>query len=107
MNLLPQYTEAGELEQQLLLTGVLETDVGLGVLACTLDAEHLADAEALVLDELTRAELGYTRSASCGVGRDEAAGRSLPPENSQARLLGRTEVLVVATDALSRRPEEG
>ena len=57
-----------------LLACVLVADVGLGVLACALDTEHLAYTEALVFDELSGAELGHTRSASGGIGRDEAAG---------------------------------
>ena len=77
---LSQYAEAGKLEEQLFLAGILEADVGLGILASTLDAEHLADAEALVLDELAWGELGHTGGTSRGIGRDEAAGRrGLPP----------------------------
>ena len=69
---LPQHAEAGKLEQELLLAGILEADVGLGILARTLDAEHLTDAEALVFDELAWGELGYTGGTSRGIGRDEA-----------------------------------
>jgi hypothetical protein len=68
---LSQYAEAGKLKQELLLAGILEADVGLGVLACALDAEHLADAEALMFDELAWGELGYTGGTSRGIGRDE------------------------------------
>ena len=74
---LPQHAEAGELEEELLLTGILEADVGLGILACALDAEHLADAETLVLDELAGGELCHTGGSACGIGRDETAGRWL------------------------------
>ena len=73
--LLFQHAEAGKLEEELFVSRVLEADVGLGVLACTLDAEHLANTETLVLDELTGSELGHTRSTSRGIGRDKAAGR--------------------------------
>ena len=55
-----QYTEACKLEEELFFTGILEADMGLGILACTLYTEYLADTKAFVLDELTRAELGYT-----------------------------------------------
>ena len=48
--------------------------MGFGVLTCSLNAEHLADTEALVLDELAGAELGYTGGTSRGIGRDETAG---------------------------------
>ena len=72
--LLSQYAETGKLEQELLLACVLEADVGLGVLACTLYLEYLADAEALVLNELSRGELCHTGSSARGVGRDEATG---------------------------------
>ena len=77
---LPQHAEAGKLEEELLLAGILEADVGFGVLACTLDTEHLTDTEALVLDELAGAELGHTGGTARGIGRDEPTGRGdLPP----------------------------
>ena len=71
---LSQHTEAGKLEQELLLTSILEADVGLGILACAFDTEHLADAETLVLDELSGGKLCHTGGSARGVGRDEAAG---------------------------------
>ena len=42
--------------------------MGFGILACALNTEHLADAEALVLDELAWGELGYTGGTSRGIG---------------------------------------
>ena len=71
---LSQHAEAGKLEEELFLTGILEADVGLGVLACALDAEHLADAETLVLDELSGRELSHAGSSTSSIGRDETAG---------------------------------
>ena len=72
--LLFQHAEAGKLEEELFVSRVLEADVGLGVLACTLYLEYLADAEALVLNELSRGELCHTGSSARGVGRDETTG---------------------------------
>ena len=65
---LSQHAEAGKLKQELLLAGILEADVGLGILTCSLNAEHLTDTEALVLDELAGAELGHAGGTTRGIG---------------------------------------
>ena len=62
--MLSQHTEAGKLEQKLLLTGILEADMGLGILACALYLEYLTDAETLMLDELTGSKLRHTSSST-------------------------------------------
>ena len=49
--------ETGETEQELLLTEVVEPDMGLGVLAAAFDEDDFAAAEAFVNDVLADAEV--------------------------------------------------
>ena len=83
-------------------------DAAVAGAACAVTGEHLGH---LLLGKLGAEPSGEVVLVGARLvaegGHVEQIRSGLPLENSQARLLGRTEVLVVATDALSRRPEEG